>query len=91
MAVGSLFPKFSAMWTRNGTGLTAARCARNLYAGIYTMLQRFRSSGRRHLRPSVDLLEQRALLNAALPHLSRGLAVRAEVFAAKRASGPHRS
>ena len=52
------------------------------------MLQSFRSSRRRHMRPSLDLLEERALLNAAIPHLKRGLGGHAEVFAAKRPPVP---
>jgi len=52
------------------------------------MFQSVDSSRRRRMRPSLDLLEERALLNAALPHLKRGLAVPAEVFAAKRTPVP---
>jgi hypothetical protein len=47
------------------------------------MFQSFRASSRR-MRPSLDLLEERALLNAAMPHHHRHSAVPAEVFAAKR-------
>ncbi len=46
-----------------------------------------RSSHRPPMRPSLDALEERALLNAALPHVKH-LAVPAEVSAAKRAAGP---
>jgi hypothetical protein len=52
------------------------------------MLPSFRSSGRRHVRPSLDLLEERALLNAALPHFMRDMGVPAEVLAAKRPPAP---
>ena len=52
------------------------------------MFQSFRSSRRRDIRPSVDSLEERALLNAAIPHFQRGLAMHAEVFAAKRPPTP---
>jgi hypothetical protein len=41
----------------------------------------------RQMRPSLDLLEERALLNAALPHLHRNSAV-AEVIAAKHHQAP---
>jgi len=47
------------------------------------MFQSFRTSSRK-VRPSLDLLEERALLNAAIPHLHRHPAVPAEVIAAKR-------
>jgi hypothetical protein len=47
------------------------------------MFQSFRPSSRK-MRPVLDLLEQRALLNAAMPHLHRHPAVPAEVTAAKR-------
>jgi len=52
------------------------------------MSQSFRSSRRRHVRPSLDLLEERALLDAAMPHFERRLGVTAEVFAAKRPPTP---
>ena len=45
------------------------------------------SSRRPQLRPSLEALEERALLNAALPHVKH-LAVPAEVSAAKHAAAP---
>ena len=45
------------------------------------------SSRRRRMCPSLDALEERALLNAATPHVKH-LAVPAEVAAAKRAAAP---
>jgi hypothetical protein len=47
------------------------------------MFWSFRRSSRK-MHPSLDLLEGRALLNAAIPHLHDHSAVSAEVFAAKR-------
>ena len=51
------------------------------------MFQNRPSSRRPHMRPSLDALEERALLNAALPHIKH-LAVHAEVSAAKKAAAP---
>jgi hypothetical protein len=51
------------------------------------MLQSFRPSSRK-MRPSLDLLEERALLNAAMPHHDRLSAAPAEVIAAKRTVVP---
>ena len=51
------------------------------------MFQSRRSSRRRPVRPSLDPLEGRALLDAALPHVKH-LAVPAEVSAAKRRRTP---
>jgi hypothetical protein len=51
------------------------------------MLQSFRPSSRK-MRPSLDLLEKRALLNAAMPHHDRLSAAPAEVIAAKRTVVP---
>ncbi len=45
------------------------------------------SSRRPHTRPFLNALEERALLNAALPHIKH-LAVHAEVSAAKKAAAP---
>jgi hypothetical protein len=47
------------------------------------MLQKMSLSRRRALLPSLDCLEGRALLNAALPHLDHGLRPSAEVLDAK--------
>jgi hypothetical protein len=46
------------------------------------MLQNFHST-RRNTRPSLDSLEERALLNAAMPHLNHGSAIPAEVLSTK--------
>ncbi len=56
------------------------------------MFQHNCPSRRRRLCPSLDRLEERALLNAAMPHLHRGASAPAEVFAARPKSkhpGPH--
>ena len=47
------------------------------------MFPSIRPSHRRRICPSLDRLEERALLNAALPHLDRGSNVPADVFAAR--------
>jgi len=52
------------------------------------MFQGLRSSRRRQVRPSVDALEERALLNAALPHLDSRLRGGTEVFDVKKKLGP---
>jgi hypothetical protein len=52
------------------------------------MFQKLRSWRRRAVRPSMDLLEERAMLNAALPHLDHGARQFAEMFDAKNMS-PH--
>ncbi len=51
------------------------------------MFQSRRSSRRPHMRPSLDALEERTLLNAALPHVKH-LAVPADVSAAELALAP---
>ncbi len=51
------------------------------------MFQNRPCSRRLRVRPSLDTLEERALLNAAMPHVKH-LAVHAEVSAAKRAAAP---
>jgi len=52
------------------------------------MHQTFRSSRQRGLRPSVTALEERALLNAAMPRLDSRLKGGTEVFDAKNKLGP---
>jgi hypothetical protein len=47
------------------------------------MFHNLRSSRRRHVRPFLHSLEERTLLNAAIPHLSRGMGIPADVFAMK--------
>jgi hypothetical protein len=51
------------------------------------MFQSFRPSSRK-MRSSLDLLEERALLNAATPHRDRLSAAPTEVIAAKRTVVP---
>ena len=41
-------------------------------------------SRRRRMNPTLDMLEERALLSTAVGHPGRGTAVHAEVLAAKR-------
>ncbi len=52
------------------------------------MFQGLRSLRQRQVRPAVDALEERALLNAAMPHLDSRLRGGTEVFDAKKKLGP---
>ena len=52
------------------------------------MFQGLRSSHRRQVRPSVNALEERTLLNATVPHLEPRLRRGQEVFDAKKKLGP---
>jgi probable HAF family extracellular repeat protein len=54
---------------------------RNLNPGRSTMVQQFRSLRRRNLRPTMDSLEGRALLNGAMPHAVHAEGVPAHIHA----------